>query len=121
VESRRAVLTGYKLTFDSRGYADIIEDMQSNAYGAVYLITLEQLDKLDVYEGVRLGVYVRKKVSVTSNSEKFNAITYIRKEKTKFKEPEDWYLQLIINGLKEHGYDEGAISYARRCAKQISE
>ena len=43
-ESKRAKLLGFRLTFDSRGRADIVEDPQGVVYGAVYLLTSEQLD-----------------------------------------------------------------------------
>jgi len=120
-ESKRAKLVGFRLTFDSRGYADIIEDPQSIVYGAVYLVTPEQLKKLDEYEGVRWGVYVRRRVRVvTEEGGTLDAVTYVKKEKNPFSKPDEWYLQLILNGLSEHGYGSEILGYVKRIAQQSS-
>jgi len=45
----KCVAEGYRLTFDSRGYADIISDRNSKVYGVIYELTEEQMCKLDIH------------------------------------------------------------------------
>lgn len=111
--SRKATLKGWKLVFNvnskkwGKGAANIIrtEDPNDVVYGATYLIRKEKLCVLSTYEGV-----MPKDVTVESNGKDVLAKTYVfRKDKTP-SEPPKAYLQAIIEGLRQHGYDENIIN-----------
>ena len=114
-ESRKGLLEGYRLTFDSRGRTNIIEKVGERVWGVLYLVTREQLDKLDTHEGAP-HIYKRKEVKVRSNDQIIDAITYQRTEKTSFSKPSSNYLQLILTGLREHSFDEIVVKEVERIA-----
>jgi len=110
--SHKAILEGYRLTF--RGFADIEEKDNSRVYGAVYLINEDQLRKLDKYEGQK---YKKIIVKVKVNEKEIEAIAYYMKEKTKFKRPHPSYLNIILEGLRDHGYSEDIIKIVEDISK----
>jgi len=114
--SYKGILEGYRLTFDSRGKADIIEDKNGKVFGVVYELTEEQLNKLDIFEGIRNNIYKRHPVKVKVNNITIDAITYIRVIKTPFSPPDKNYLNKIIGGLQQHGYNSNIIEEAKRIA-----
>jgi len=117
-DDRRATLKGYRLSFDSRGKADIFEQRGERVWGAVYKVSEAQLKILDRFEGLHSGVYKRVRVNVECNGKTEPAITYVKVEKTSFHPPDDEYLNHILKGLKQHGYDEETIEMVRAIARQ---
>ncbi len=118
--SRKGILENYELTFDSRGYADVIEKLDARVYGALCLFTDEQMETLDRYEGVPKGIYRRETVNVKVNGELVKAITYVKVRKTAFSTPPAEYLELIISGLEEHDFDENIIEEIKKIARTRS-
>ncbi|GBC75592.1 hypothetical protein HRbin06_00911 [archaeon HR06] len=112
-ESHKAILEGYRLTFRN-GVADIEEKDNSRVYGAVYLITEDQLKRLDKYEGPK---YKKIMVKVKVNGKEINAIAYYMREKAKFRKPHPSYLNIILEGLKDHGYSEDIIKIVEEISK----
>jgi len=104
-------LYGYKLTFDKHsenwdgGVADIIKTDNENDVvdGAIYLISTEQMKKMDEKEGG-----YRKIDSLVTTYEtgkarfRFAAKTYEVIKKGDFETPSDRYLQTIVKGLIQH-------------------
>jgi cation transport regulator ChaC len=118
----KAILRGYRLTF-AKGYylhtsgkANIKLDPSSEVKGVIYLITENQLNKLDRWEGVNKGVYKRKPVNVESEGKLIPAITYEMVKEICPLRPSQDYLNLILEGLKEHGYDESVIKEVKKIA-----
>jgi len=109
----RAQLPGYRLTF--RGYsrrwdgaiADIEKAEGSIVYGVLYKISIEQLKKLDKYEGYP-HKYIRKQVNVvTEDNSVITAVTYTQvlgKDVDKRFKPSKLYLNTIRKGLITHRY-----------------
>jgi len=81
-------------------------------------VTEAQLRVLDNFEGLHSGVYKRVRVNVECNWKTEAAITYVKVEKTSFYPPDDEYLNYILKGLKQHGYDEETIEMVRAIARQ---
>jgi hypothetical protein len=106
----------YQLTFDSRGKANISSRVGSKVYGAVYVVTVEQLQKLDAHEGVTKGIYKRFPIMAKSDSQPVRGVAYVRTEETPYASPSEDYLSLILNGLAEHGYSEAVIKEVRATA-----
>ena len=117
-ENKRATLKDYRLSFDSRGKADILERRGERVWGAVYEVSEAQLGILDDFEGVHSGVYKRVRVNVECDGKTEPAIAYVKVEKTSFRPPDDEYLNYILRGLKQHGYDEQTIEIVRAAARQ---
>ena len=60
------------------GYANIVEGLGEEVWGVVYEVTEEDLEQLNVYEGVAGGHYYRKKVSVElEDGTVVEAVTYV--------------------------------------------
>jgi gamma-glutamylcyclotransferase len=118
----KGILKDHKLTFDifsSRwggGVADIVQFLGSIVYGAIYILTDEQLKKLDEYEGVP-NVYQRFNVRVLTETEDLvDAITYSVVNKQEFIRPSPTYLERIIKGLISHGYEENVVRQIQNIA-----
>lgn len=113
----RVSLANYRLTFDSRGKANIVEENGAKVYGAVCLLNDEQMERLDGYEGVpRVYKRVTAKTVVDEIGGEMDAVTYVRTENTQFKAPDSAYLKLILDGLSDLGYPESVISEVRATA-----
>jgi len=117
-ETKRATLKDYRLSFDSRGKADILEQKGERVWGAVYEVTEDQLKILDGFEGVHNGIYKRIHVNVECRGKTEPAIAYVKVKKIGFHPPDDEYLNYILRGLKQHGYGEETIEVVRAEAHQ---
>ena len=121
-DTQRAILVNYELTF-AKGYdghisgkADVRQKHGSFVKGAVYLVSEEQLDSLDGPEGVTMGVYERKSITVEINGNPTPAVMYVMKKEICPLKPSEEYLSFILEGLGEHGYDESVINEVRMLA-----
>ncbi len=114
-ERKRALLEGYRLSF-REGVADIEEDKKGKVYGALYLISEEQLKKLDDYEGKK---YTKIKVKAKTEDGEVLALTYYMKEKKKFRRPNPLYLNIVLEGLMEQGYSDEVINQVKRIAEGL--
>jgi gamma-glutamylcyclotransferase (GGCT)/AIG2-like uncharacterized protein YtfP len=109
-------LEGYRLTFDSRGKADIIEEVSSKVYGVIYGLSEQQMRALDTYEGVSNNVYRRSTVSVTVVAGRVDAVVYVKVNSSTFHVPNEQYLNFIIEGLAEHCFGQDIIDGVKRIA-----
>jgi len=122
-KSRKALLRGWKLVFNVHsqrwggGTTNIIETKNSNdmVYGAIYLISRKKLDVLSTYEKVRPKVII-----VESEGKKVKAKTFIFREDKPFEKPQKVYVNFIIDGLRQHGYEEDVIENIRRRAENAN-
>ena len=118
--SRKAILKGWKLIFNvdskrwGKGAANIVETEDPNdiVYGGIYLIKKEKLCVLSTYEGV-----LPKDVTVNSEGKDVEAKTYIFRKDKKPIDPLKAYLQTIIDGLRQHGYNEDVVKQIYKAAK----
>lgn len=89
-----AKLLDYKFSFsfkrpDGYGSGNITPEKNSVVYGALYRLDDGGLDKLDVFEKVKMGCYRREQVTVeAAGGEKIEATTYIVTEQ--------FYLQGLV-------------------------
>jgi len=136
--ARKAVLKNYKLTFDiysaswGGGVADIVESEGSSVKGAIYRIGKEQLSVLDSYEGYkgkgRQNSYERNEpecpMPVISEGKEVDVLTYWvvnRSTKSKFVKPSKRYLETIVEGLRQHGWDEEVVQEVEAIARNRGE
>lgn len=112
----RAYLEGYKFVYD--GYsskregavANIIPTNNKNniVWGGLWLITKEDLEELDKYEGYPYS-YDRQRVRVKNEKgEEFEAWVYLRSPKEPGK-PSESYLKIILEGARDCNLPEDYI------------
>ena len=95
-------LKGYVLTFRSRyGAADIERKKKSKVLGALYEISGSDEKQLDIYEDYPI---VYKKMYFKRYDKK--VMTYIMQKKTRYKNPNTRYLNIILQGYKDCKLDE---------------
>jgi gamma-glutamylcyclotransferase (GGCT)/AIG2-like uncharacterized protein YtfP len=108
----RHILKNYQLVFRSKyGAADIQRKEGSSVLGAIYDINKADEKKLDAYEEFP-KVYVKKYFKILGKKVMF----YYMSSKTKQTEPSRRYLNSIIQGYKDCGYNDShaLVSRARR-------
>ena len=59
-----ARLPCWRFVLMTSGYATIIPDVGKNVYGALWEVSIPELNDLDRYEEINQGLYVRKRISV---------------------------------------------------------
>ncbi len=108
--ARAGRLDGYRLCFNlpvgpgERGVANIEPEPGATIYGVLYLLTRAELDRLDRTEGVHVGAYRRVPVEVVADDGAgLTAITYRSSRTTTGRKPSARYLQLLLDGAREHG------------------
>jgi cation transport regulator ChaC len=115
----KAVVNGYRLSFTlysanrKGGVADLVPDPDGQVEGVLYRLSPEALPLLDEREGVGIGRYRRKEVTVIHQGEPVRAMTYevVNKERTEL--PPSWeYAGLIARGAERFLSGE----YRRRLA-----
>lgn len=124
----RAILPDYCLTFwklfdfpktfsnlATGGSPALVPHKGSQVYGAVYLISEEQLAVLDKYEA-EWG-YERIQLQVkTEGGRSLLAYAHNRVKPGEFLPPAEDFLKLMITGLQEHGYPPEVVQGVRRAA-----
>lgn len=136
--ARKAVLKNHKLTFDicspswGGGVADIVESEGNSVKGAIYRISKEQLYVLDTYEGYngkgRQNFYERNEpecpMPVISQGRKVGVVTYWvanKSAKIEFIKPTNKYMETLVEGLRQHGWDEKVVQEVEAIAKSRGE
>lgn len=117
----KATLSGYRLAFTRNsksrkgGVADIVQDPSGVVEGLVYHIGSRCLDFLDVKEGLG-SAYNQLQVTVTLPQGKtLNCLTYsVITKSTQHIPPHTSYLNLIIQGAKDHGLSERYLDFLRK-------
>ena len=103
-------LKGYRLCFDlpvgpgERGVANVIADDCDYVCGVLYLLTLVDMDRLDLTEGVPNGYYGRIEVEVVESSgSPVRVCTYASSSGSPGRRPSPRYIGLLLEGAREHG------------------
>jgi gamma-glutamylcyclotransferase (GGCT)/AIG2-like uncharacterized protein YtfP len=97
-----AKLLDYDLTFDKRGYANIIPSSGKYVWGLVWRIDEDCLKELDIYEGYPT-LYGRQTVAVELGQDNVAALVYIEPSDQSGGQPNRTYLEgKVIPGAEEH-------------------
>ena len=76
------------------------------ALGVLYSVPTNEIEKLDIVEGVPAGIYYRETLTVVDeDGNKHRAETYRTTDPKGPFTPTKRYLSLMINGAREHGLD----------------
>jgi len=116
------VLQGWSLRFDKRGgdgssKANLhpAPGVDCRAGAALYALDLEQLRKLDRYEGVGRG-YETFEMTLPWQSQAITAFMYLAPSQwlSSTLLPFDWYVELIAEGYRFHGFGSAHIEALAR-------
>lgn len=109
---KRAVLLDFEVQFNflSKTYDGGVTGVEpaagKNALGVLYNVPSDEIEKLDVVEGVLAGIYYRETVTVVDeDGNEHRAETYRTTDPKGPFTPTRCYLGLMIRGAKEHGLD----------------
>ncbi|MDX9916633.1 MAG: gamma-glutamylcyclotransferase family protein [Gudongella sp.] len=108
---KKVILDGYKLSFNE--LADIIPSEGDSVVGALYLISKQDLEKLDALEG-HPDLYER--ILVELEDEKgnlYDAFAYSMVDKKEQSPPESYY-NILVDGYKDWDIDIELLAKAKR-------
>ncbi len=98
-----ALLADYELTFDKRGYANIIPQANQQVWGVAWQIDQNCLRALDRYEGYP-QMYDRQAVQINFGQQAITAMVYIEPTGQSGGQPSRAYMDnRVIPGAKENG------------------
>src|SRR5262245_41104830 len=110
LDTRIALLSDFELRFDlpvgpgERGVANVIARAGEHVWGALYLLTALEAERLDRTEGVHHDAYRRLDVSPrTVAGEAIGAFTYVSGRGREGRKPSRRYLGLLLAGARHHG------------------
>ncbi|MFM6928569.1 MAG: gamma-glutamylcyclotransferase family protein [Bdellovibrio sp.] len=127
-----AVLREYRICFprhskgNAGGVASITESPGGEVHGAVYFLSVDDLESLDGYEGYVSGgdrnAYERVEVDVVIGGDQIlRCVTYIANcDHAKFHKPSDEYLSRVVDGLTlliGHGIPQSYIQTVKFAAE----
>jgi len=118
--SKRAVLKGYKLKFNVHSTrwggstVNIVrtDNADDKVYGALYRILSEKLKVLNAYEG-----RTPTDILVEADEVSLPAKVYIFETPMGSGKPPEAYLNVMLTGLRQHGYAEAVIEEVKNIAK----
>lgn len=126
VEYRRAIparVKGWRLVFDKpplipikEGYANIVADPASSVIGVLFEVSLDDLDHIELTEGVRIDNYRRIEVEADAlggDGGSRRAFSLSSTKRDPALRPSSRYMDLLIAGAQEHGLPAEYVTYLR--------
>ncbi len=108
---KKAVLKDYKLVFNE--LADIIKKENEHVLGAIYVISKQDLEQLDILEGYP-DLYNRMLVEVEGeDGDKYDAYAYTMVEKD-LQAPPDHYYEILLEGYEDWNLRTDSLERARK-------
>jgi len=112
VYMKRAILQNFEVQFNflsttyDGGVTGVEPASGKKALGVLYYVPPDEIEKLDVIEGVPTGIYYRETVTVVDEDGKeHQAETYQTTDPKGPFTPTRQYLGLMISGAREHSLD----------------
>jgi hypothetical protein len=102
----RMKLRGRRLVF--RGVADCIAEAGAVCHGGIWAITSECEKELDLYEGVRGGLYRKEYVPINAFPEHGSEMLIYVMNSTGIFPPSAYYLNVIKQGYEDFGLSKAA-------------
>lgn len=121
LDARRAVLKGFEIAFNAYspawrgGIANLREKEGARVIGVAYMITPDQLVKLDAFEGVPSRAS-RRMISIeVEGIGEVRAVTHVASSpRNGFIQPSKEYLSAMYRGVKQHGIPDEIIRALQR-------
>ncbi len=117
----RGRLDGFELRFNlpvgpgERGVANLEPAAERCVWGALYLLTAADCERLDRSEGVPFGAYRRVTVEVRQeDGEHCTAFTYCSASTRTDRKPSARYLRLVVEGARQHGLPDEYVRWLER-------
>jgi len=113
---------GWRLVLDKpplvpigESFANIVPDPDAEVHGVLYEVSAGALEMIDLTEGVLIGNYVRRTISVTTLGERCDveAATLVSDRRDAALCPSTRYMGLLIEGALEHGLPAEYIAFLR--------
>lgn len=93
------------------GVSTLTQDNRAWAYGVIWSVSEDDLDILDIYEGVLYGTYVKKLCRpIAPGSKPIKAIIYLARNQEEGV-PRSGYLNEVIDGARFHGFPKKYIDH----------
>jgi cation transport regulator ChaC len=115
---RRGWLDGYRLRFNlpigpgERGCANVEPAPGHSVWGALYLLSCEDCDRLDRTEGVHVGAYRRIVIDVRlEDGTRRAAFTYRSSFTSDARKPSARYLTLIVEGARQRALPDDYVRW----------
>jgi len=110
-----ARLHNYSFIIDNRGVGSIKKDKGKSVIGCLWIVSPEDIARLDLREGVARNIYRKETIKVESlmlfsNNNEVSSIVYISNSPEGVTARED-YIEGIIEGLSFSGFDEKEYSH----------
>ena len=117
------MLENYELEFkkapmNKNAYATITPSGGKKVPAALFSLTPKDEDALDLYEDVIGNLYYKKTITVQLYGENIEALVYIMNLKAKPMYPKTSYINTILQGYKDHGFNE---AYLYEALNKVSE
>lgn len=112
---QRFKLHGWRLVF--RGVADCVPDAQSDCWGGVWRITPDCERELDVYEGVRSGMYWKDYIPIKPTARGEDAMLIYRMNSDGIMPPSEYYFRVIEQGYRDFDMPKDGRAALRRALR----
>ncbi len=114
-DAKRATLEGYRVKL-SRNTNTMVKSPGSRVYGVAYWIGEDQLKKIETIEkhGPKWK-RIRVKLSIEGNE--VDGVTHVLVKQSPSNPPSSEHLNLLLEGLKDHGWGGEALNSWRESAK----
>lgn len=125
LDARPAILKGFEIAFNAYspawkgGIANLREKESGKVVGVAYMITSDQLAKLDAFEGVPSRAS-RRMVSIeVEGVGEVKAVTHVAvASRNSFIQPSREYLSAMYRGIKQHGIPDEIIKALQRIMRR---
>lgn len=108
-----ATLRGYRFIINTHGVATVVPDTSGVVYGILWNISKRDEESLDVYEGVRCGIYRKDYVDIETQDGKLPLVLIYIARDSNIGNPGDGYMERIISYSEEHRLPEKYIEELR--------
>jgi hypothetical protein len=113
VRADRAIVREHEFFINDRGVASIIPSRAHWVEGLLWILTADDEERLDRFEGVRLGLYRKDQVMVQQeDGQRVGALVYVATSTERGRSISD-YLAKIIKNATRHGFSEQYIAHLR--------
>ena len=99
-----ATLRGYRFIINTHGVATVVPDTSGVVYGILWNISKGDEKSLDVYEGVRCGIYRKDYVDLETKDGKLSSVLIYIAGDSDIGYPLDGYMERIISAAEKMGY-----------------
>lgn len=105
-------LIGYKFATNTDGVATLIKADEACVFGAIWVLSKEDEEFLDLFEGVKGGWYTKEYLPIKYGNSTINCMIYIASNNTPGLPIED-YFEDILQQCRKYRFDKGYMAYMK--------